>query len=223
MFIIIGSRQNIAKVNNLRISDIKVNNKKIKRETEVRNLGIIFDENLSWDAEINNTVSKGFGKLKQASRHKNFLSKESKISVVKSYLLSQFNYNSIILQNLNNIQTNKIQKFQNTCVRFILNLRKYDHITSGFNSLGILNMENSRKLQSLSLMHKIKNKKAPLYLTDNIILNQHVHNYGTRSRANIRTQRFRTNFGRNCFFNKTGNLYNLVTDHLGITEDLSIV
>ena len=222
VFIIIGSKQNLAKLKNQRLDDVKVNNNSIDRETTVCNLGIMFDENMSWNAEINNTISKGFGKLKQAFRHKKFLSKDSKMTIVRSYLLSQFNYNGVILQNLSNIQIKKLQKFQNLCARFILDLRKYDHITAGFNSLGLLNMDNSRKLQSLSLMHKIMKKDAPQYLVDNIILNAHIHDHGTRARSNIRTLNFRTNYGRNCFFNATGNLYNLITDELGLSLDLSV-
>ena len=68
VFIAIGSNQNITNLNMLKIPDIKINNKKIKRESEVRNLGIIFDENLSWNAEISKTISKGQGKLRQAYR-----------------------------------------------------------------------------------------------------------------------------------------------------------
>ena len=221
VYIIIGSKKNIAKLNKVKISPLKINNKIIIRERVVKNLGVLFDENLSWKPEINNTISKGYGKLKQAYRHKNFLSIISKKCVVQSYLLSQFNYNSIILQNLTQTLNNKIQKFQNTCVRFILNLKKFDHISDSFNSLGILNMENSRTLQALSLMHKIVNKRAPLYLSDNIRFSENVHNYGTRSRRNIYTEKFKTNFGKYCFFNKIGKLYNNLTSQLSLGHELS--
>ena len=208
----------------MNIPDVMINNKIIKRETKlnVKNLGIIFDENLSWDPEINKTISKGYGKLKQAFRCHKFLTKESKISIVQSYLLSQFNYNSIILQNLNNGQITKIQKFQNTCTRFILNLRKYDHITEGFNSLKFLNMENSRKLQSLSLMHKIVNKLAPVYLINKLTFNINFHDHLTRTRNNIHTRNSRTNFGRNCFFNSVGRLYNIMMNELNLSNDVSL-
>ena len=222
VFIFIGSKNNISKLNKLKVSDIIINNKIIKRETIVRNLGILFDENLSWDAEINNTISKSHGKLKQAFRHKNFLSKKSKITLAQSYLLSQFNYNSIILQNLSQYQNNKIQKFQNTCTRFILNLRKYDHISAAFKTLGLLNMENSRKMQALTLMHKIIRKEAPKYLVDNVVFNRNVHEHETRSRGNLRPSNFKTNYGRNCFLNKIGEIYNQVTNELGILDTLSV-
>ena len=79
---------------------IIINHKPSKCESTVRNLGIIFDETMSWDPEINITISSGYLKLKQVYRFKNFLSKCSKKLIVQSYILSHFSYSSIILQNL---------------------------------------------------------------------------------------------------------------------------
>ena len=116
----------------------------------------------------------------------------------------------------------KIQRCQNMCTRFILNLRKFDHISEGFNSLQMLNMENARKLQSLCLMHKLVQKNAPSYLLEKLTFNENVHNYHTRSRAEIHIRQFRTNFGRNCFLNSVGQLYNYITNHLGITNNIAV-
>ena len=131
-------------------------------------------------------------------------------------------YNSIILQNLNLMQKNKIQKFQNTCARFILNLRKFDHISAGINSLGFLKMENSRNLQALTLMHKIVKKEAPIYLIENIQYNNEVHRHETRAGRNIHLVNSKTNFGKNRFLNFTGNEYNKISNELNITENMSV-
>lgn len=221
-YIIIGSNQNIEKLNKMNLHNITINNKIIERETIVKNLGILFDENLNWNAEINKVIGNGYAKLKQAYLSIKFLTEKSKITVVKTYLLSQFNYNSIILQNLNQGQITKIQKFQNACTRFIFNLRKFDHISQDFKSLKMLNMINTRNLQSLTLMHKIVTKQAPQYLIDKLLFNNNIHNHRTRSRRQIRTRHFNTNFGRNCFLNKIGNLYNQLTNTLEITAEVSV-
>ena len=222
VFIIIGSKQNILKINKLKLPEIVINNKSIERKTVVKNLGILFDENLSWDAEINKCISSGYGKLKQAFRFKNFLTKESKKLVVQSYILSQFNYSSIILQNLNKAQSDKIQKFQNTCVRFILNLKKFDHISPGFVSLKLLKMAKIRNLNALTLMHKICSDKAPLYLQEKIMYQGDHHTHRTRTRNDILIARFRTNFGRNRFFNDCSYNYNRICRDLNILRSTSI-
>ena len=222
VFIILGSSYNMAKIKDLVLPPIKINNKNIKRETTVRNLGITFNETMSWDSEINKCISKGYGKLKQAYRCKIFLNNQSKKIIVQSYLQSQFNYSAIILQNLSKAQMYRIQLFQNTCVRFILNLRKYDHISEGFKSLNFLNMEKLRELQSLTLMHKILNNKAPTYLCEKITYQGDNHEHLTRTRSKIRCTRSKTNFGHNRFFNNIGRKYNDITTTLNISKTLSI-
>ena len=222
VYIVIGSKQNISKFNTLHLPSITINNKSIERETTVRNLGVLFDENLSWGPEVNKCISNGYFKLKQAYRFKNFMSKKSKIILVNSYILSQFNYSSIILQNLSKTLNEKIQKFQNTCVRYILNLKKFDHISEGFIQLGFIKMDKLREIQSLTLMHKIILKKAPQYLLEKISYQGDVHGHNTRNRSNIRINHSKTNFGKNCFFNATANSYNSIVKTLKINKTLSI-
>ena len=137
-------------------------------------------------------------------------------------MLSQFNYSGIILQNLTKSQIHRIQLFQNTCVRFILNLRKFDHISEGFKSLNFLNMEKLRDIQSLTLMHKILNNKAPKYLCDKIVYQGDHHLHFTRSRTNIRCSRSNTNFGQNRFFNNIGRKYNEISSALNTTKSISV-
>ena len=141
--------------------------------------------------------------------------------LVQSYILSQFTYNSIIIQNLTKAQMDKIQKFQNMCVRFILNLKKFDHISEGYKSLGLLKMYQLREIQALCLMHKIINSRAPKYLVEKINLQGDHLNHLTRNRGNIRLTRFRTNFGRNCFFNKISAKYNEIVNHLNLSTNIS--
>ena len=219
VFIFLGSNSNISKINSMVLPNISINNKAIKRESVVKNLGILFDETMSWESEINKLISNGYFKLRQAYRFKNFLSKKSKILLVKSYILSNFNYSSIILQNIFKYQAIKIQKFQNACVRFILNLRKFDHISEGIKSLSLLKMDQVRYLQTLTFMHKIILGKAPVYLSEKIKFQGDHHSHLTRSRFNIRGTRFKTNYGRNCFFNSASREYNFIVNKLNITPN----
>ena len=217
VFITLGSNSNISKINDMVLPDIVINNKPIKRETTVRNLGVLFDQNMSWESEINMLISNGYYKLRQAYSFKNFLSKSSKMLLVQSYILSGFNYSSIILQNLYKYQLDKLQKFQNACVRFILNLRKFDHISAGIKSLNLLKMDELRSIQNLTLLHKIVQGNAPAYLCEKINYQGAHHSHGTRSRFHIRLYNFRTNYGKNRFFNSICKEYNRIVRILSLT------
>ena len=222
VYIVIGSKNALAKLNDVNLPPVIINNKPIVREKVVKNLGVLLDENLSWDSEINKCISNGYFKLKQAYRFKNFLTVDSKKLIVQSYILSQFNYSSIILQNITKTQIDKLQKFQNCCVRFILNLRKFDHISHCYVQLKMLKMSDSRMLQSLTLMHKICTGMAPQYLSEKIVLQGQHHRHLTRNRNNLNIARFATNYGRNRFFNCIGNQYNHVKNTLDLSGTSSI-
>ena len=186
-FIVIGSRPNLKKLKSTVLNEIKLGPDTIEREFSVKNLGIMFDEYFSWSKHVNLITAKAYGKLRQAYRFKNFLSPEAKWHLSETYILSQFNYGDIILQGINNELTNKLQKIQNSCIRFSFGLRKYDHITPTRISNKILCMRDRSLLHSLTLMFKITRNIAPSYLCNRITYHRNVHNYNTRHKDNIVT------------------------------------
>ena len=115
----------------------------------------------------------------------------------------------------------KIQKAQNTCIRFIFGLRKYDHISSYFTQLETLNMEERRTLHGLTTMHKIIRKLAPIYLISKIKFHNDNHNYNTRNRNNIVLGVSRTQTYSNSYFPTFSKLYNNLNNRQNCM-DLSI-
>lgn len=184
-YIIIGSRHNLKRLKSFQLDPIKIGNDTIVREYEAKNLGITFDEELSWIRHTNLLIAKAYGKLKHGYRFKNFLSESAKLNLTEIYILSQFNYGDIILQNLSVQLQNKIQKLQNRCIRFTYGLRKYDHIRDFIKNKKILNMSNRRLLHGLTLMFRIKHSMAPKYLCNRIKVHTQTHNHFTRNRNNI--------------------------------------
>ena len=91
-FIVIGSRQNLKKLKSTPLDDIKLGPDKIQREYAVKNLGILFDETMSWIKHVNLITARAYGKLKHVYRFKNFLSSKAKWNISETYILSQFNY-----------------------------------------------------------------------------------------------------------------------------------
>ena len=184
-FIVIGSRQNLKKLKDINLDKVTINNKIIERVYEAKNLGVIFDEELSWARHVNLYTGTGYGKLKHAFRFKNFLSEKSKAILIETYILSPLNYGDIILQNLTEKLQYKLQKLQNSCVRFVYGLRKYDHISGVIKNKNILTLKNRRLLHSLVLMHRIKIGMAPSYLCDRIRTHTDIHAHFTRNRNDI--------------------------------------
>ena len=223
-FIIFGTNKNIsdlAKVKHIEYAEIIMNDFPIERVFEARNLGVIFDQFLNWESHINKLISSAYYRLKLSYRHAKFLSEDSKLLVVEAYILSLFNYASPVLQNLTAYTANKMQKLQNSCVRFIFGLKKFDHISDCYKKRNILKMEERRNIQSLTLTHNIVLKHAPAYLVDKITYNEDYHDHNTREKDFIRVPRARTNFGQNRFFRKYCSLYNDMKRAIGFRSTIS--
>jgi hypothetical protein len=221
-YITVGSRNNLDIISGMNLPAVQIAGKILEREHEVYNLGVLLDENLTWDSHYNTTISKAYGKLKTAYLAKNFLDRKSKIAVVEYYVLSQLNYCNIIMQNISQGVITKIQKLQNACTRFIFNLRKYDHISVHFRQLNVLNMENRRVLHSATLMHKITSNKAPSYLCSKICFRNALHLHNTRGNSKLHIARYRNVYGRDRFFRKVAQSYNRILDFDGFSLGMSV-
>ena len=150
------------------IDEITLGPDTIEREYAVKNLGAMFDDTFSWSKHVNLITAKAYGKLRLAYRFKNFLSSQAKWNLSETYILSQFNYGDIILQGMNNQLITKIQRIQNSCIRFLFGLRKYDYVSHIRKANKILCMQDRSLLHSLTLMFKITKNIAPGYLCNRI-------------------------------------------------------
>ena len=180
-YIIIGSPHHINLINNNIPPVVKINDTPLPKVAKCRNLGVIFDEVLSWEPHINSLLSKSYFKLKSLYRFKNFLSTRIKLQLCESLILSNFNYCSVLFGNITGVLHNKIQKVQNSCLRFSFSLNKRDHISQALNSSKWLNMSNRFIYHSMVLIYKIVHNLAPNYLHVALFNSLIVHNYPTRS------------------------------------------
>ena len=131
-FIIFASKHNLTRLGNMQIDELKIDGQIIERKKVVKNLGVFKDETLSVESHIVKLIQRAYLKLKTSWKYIEFLSEESKIVIVESYVLSQYNYCNVIFRTASKTLWDRIQKTHNNCVGFIYNLGKYDHIFSEF-------------------------------------------------------------------------------------------
>ena len=134
------------------------------------------------------------------------------------YILSQFNYCDSLFLNASKLLKNKIQKVQNNCIRFALNIRKYEHISTHRERLGLLNMDNRRTLHSLTMMHKIVKKTAPTYLCCRINRHAEIHSHNTRNRLALTIGNIKSAKKANSFFGCIHKQYNTLSNNTDISH-----
>ena len=164
------------------LNDLKIENEVLERVKVAKNLGVFFDELLSWRKHINFNISKAVGSFTNLSRFRCFLSTDSKVLLCDSIILSIFNYCDAVYQNIDMHLQQKVQKIQDMCCRFIFNKKKFDHCNyeKMRNELGWLSMKQRRELHSLTMMYKVLHGLAPNYLQDLFSYNHEIHKINTQ-------------------------------------------
>ena len=180
---VIGTKHAIRKVDDLILNEMLINNKVIKRVKHVRNLGLNFDEVLSWRRHINIIIGRAIAKFKDISRYKKFLNEKSKKLLCEALILSQFNFGDLVYLNIDMYLQRKIQRIQNLCLKFIFDIKKKDIWNSSDlrKKLNWLSMRDRRILNGLSLLYKTLNGKSPDYLKDMFTLVSEISDRNTRT------------------------------------------
>ena len=179
-----GHFETCSKFNNSPIKII-IYHRYLKIISKTKN-GLFLDQTLRFKLHIANLISTAYYKLRLLFPHRHVLNKNVKAMLCNSIILSSFNYcDSLYGPCLDSIDIRRIQKVQNSCLRFIFGIRKYERISHKLLDLKWLNMANRRKLHAACLFHKIISNKSPSYLYNKISFRTDVHNVNVRFKGII--------------------------------------
>ena len=147
------------------ITSFNIGSTEIKCDNNVTLLGINIDFMLRFDdhvAEICKKASKQLAVLKRLGR---FLTKQGKMTIYNSFIVSNFNYCPLAWHFCRASSTNKIEKNQERALRFINN-DFTPSLQSLLTSTNTLPLHVRRMKQMASEVYKIANDIAPDYIKD---------------------------------------------------------
>ena len=154
----------------------------IELRESVKDLGVIIDKHLSWTQHVCNVSRKVFSALNSLRRFWNVFSCVLKERLVSSLILPHFDYCDVVYKDLTVTLKNKLQHAQNACVRYIFNLRYYDHVTPAYEQLNWLRLNQRRDLHSLCILQQILSTSTPAYLHSQLHRLSYEYTLGTRSK-----------------------------------------
>ena len=155
------------------LTSLSLDTEELEPSLKAKNLGFYFDHQMSLDSEITatqKTCNIQIRNLWRIARHLNF---DLKIQLVKSCVLSHLDYCNAAYGALTEANIQKLQKLQNSAVRFVFNLygkKKYEHITPYLKKLHFLPVRFRIMYKTALLVFKCLNNLAPKYLTQLIDL-----------------------------------------------------
>ena len=99
---------------------LKMKNQELNYVKTYKYLGIILDQSLSYNPQINETIKLTSHKVYQLSIIRKYLTKSAAITIYKSMILPYFDYGDLFLINANQQLLGKIQRIQNRGLKICL-------------------------------------------------------------------------------------------------------
>ena len=136
----------------------------VKSVDKVKNLGVIFDKNLTMDCQISNIRKQCFHQIYNISHIRRYLSHSAIRTLVQANITSRLDYANGLLYGLPQKDLEKLQTVQNTAARLIVKASRRSHITPILIDLHWLPVEYRIRYKILTLTHKSVHQDSPLYL-----------------------------------------------------------
>ena len=160
-FIIIGTKQQLAKVN---IDSLCVGDTSIVPVTSVKNLGVWFNEHISMVTHINKLCKAASFHLYNIRRIRKYLTSEATQSLVHTIIMGRLDYCNSLLFNTPATYVVKLQRIQNCAARLVSRTPKFDHITPTLKRLHCIPVCFRIEYKMLILTFKAIYGVAPSYI-----------------------------------------------------------
>ena len=194
--------------------NIYINGTRLDIENEIKYLGVVIDDKLNFEKNINNVCKKVGQKVNVMNRLRNELNFNQKLTLYKAIIEPHFNYCASILFISNVTDLNRLQILQNKCLRQILRANNYTESQFMLRELNLMSVVQLINFRTLILIYKIVNGQAPSYLTDRIVYKNANHNLVLRNSNEICLTNMIKSCSQNSLFYKGIKLFNSLPNEI---------
>ena len=194
---IFGHVRLLANISIAEVPKLLINNEYLEYKKEIKCLGIVLQDTLSWSTQTNIISRKIRSQLYVFDKLLIYKSLNVKKTL---FLMPHLLYGLSAMCDMDYQCKQTLQRSLNSVIRFVLNLKFDDRIYDKFKKLNILKIEDLIQVSILTSMHRIINIQKPMYLAGRFIKFSHVHDVNTRNREFnfllpiCRTQAFHNSF-----------------------------
>jgi hypothetical protein len=185
---------------------------------------VYFDPLLAWDVQVRNITKTIMGSLYALNRHRNFIPNALKPKLVQSLLFPHFYYCDTVYHDINQNLANKLQKVQNSCIRYACQLRKYDHVSPYYRKLKWQKLDVLRRFHMSCMVYKsISIPSFPSYMKNNFVSLSESHGRSTRSKDSLvlKLPKFNLNAFKLSFVCSAIRLWNSLHSFIRASKSLS--
>ena len=200
---------------------IKVGNKVIKSEANVKLLGVKIDNELNFNSHVSDLCKNASAQLNALIRFKNILSFKAKFILIQSFVYANFNYCPLIWHFSSSKSLSKVEQIQKRALRFL-----HDDTESSYETLlsktdkNFMSINRVRTL-CIEIFKTINNLNPPfmkdifqLRITDRPVRAQNTNNLKVETRKTVA-------FGTNSISSLGPKIWNNLPYHLKCSESLA--
>lgn len=131
-------------------------------------------------------------------------------------MLSNFNYCDYLYGFCLDTESRmRIQRVQNSCLRLVYDIKKYDHISQFYKRINWLKMDERTILHFCTFLLKLVNDpSSPQSLKQRLIFRQSIHNFNIRIKDKLTMPLHQSAMFQRCFSYNAVNYYNKIPSAL---------
>lgn len=188
-----------------------INGESVERVTEIKDLGVIIDNTLSWNKHVNTTVAKANQALGLIKRTVGFNAPDNvKLQLFKSLVRSKLEYCSQAWNGLTIKNRVKLERVQRAATRYILNFPDNMSYTERLSKTNLLPLSYRRDVLDLKFFYKCLHGQNSLNI--NVFVNFTSNNIvATRSASDpslLKPPYCKTTAFQNAYFNRISYSWN---------------
>jgi hypothetical protein len=196
--------------------------KELRPVSSARDLGMEFDECLSYDEHITHVLSTCTKSLCQINRVKHILDSRTLIVIINALVFSKLYYCSSVWANMSKKNIAKLQTVQNFAAWIVTGTRKYDHITPVLQQLNWLPVSYMLQYKDTVMAYKCLKGLAPPYLARRFTSRSQTHGRATRQMDELDIPFYRTAAGQRSFLYRATKLWNDLDNNIKDSSSIGV-
>ena len=180
----------------------------------VKNLGVVFHQNMTFSAHVDDVVRRCTGPLSGLRHSRNALPSDTLSTIVQVLVVSNVRYCISVYGVCGVTQMARLQRLLNFGARVISGRRKFEQFSDVLKDLEWLTAANLHLYHSLTLLQQMLTAGQPESLYNSLTTRGDIHHRLTRQADRLDRPVIRTESGRRRF------LFSAVTAHNGLPQTL---
>ena len=166
-FLLLGSKHMLSKVD-YQSCHVNIGSTCITPSKTARNLGVIFDQEMSFRSHVTHIQRNVRYQLRNLSFIRKYLSKSAAEILIHALISSRLDFSNSLLCNLSKKDVTKLQRLQNSAARLLTFTNKFDSMSPVLRSLHWLPVEKRIIFKILLLVHHSVHSFSPIYISNSV-------------------------------------------------------